>query len=77
MPRSSAAGYFTFPATDYPENRGFCSRIKNKDLTLNRFPMDEKDKRKIEQIFKHHIGILSEDFQRKLDGVVEVNVLNT
>ena len=33
--------------------------------------MDEKDKREIEDIFKHHIGILSEDFQSKLDIVVE------
>ena len=39
--------------------------------------MNEKDKREIEQIFKHYIGILSEDFQHKLDVVVEVSVLNT
>jgi hypothetical protein len=33
--------------------------------------MDEKDKKEIETLFKHHIGILSEDFQSKLDIVVE------
>ena len=33
--------------------------------------MDEKEKKEIEEIFKHHIGILSEDFQEKLDIVVE------
>ncbi len=33
--------------------------------------MDDKDLRKIEEAFKHHIGILSEDFQHKLDLVVE------
>ena len=33
--------------------------------------MDEEDKKEIEEIFKHHIGILSESFQSKLDVVVE------
>ena len=33
--------------------------------------MDEKEKKEIEEIFKHHIGIHSEDFQEKLDIVVE------
>ena len=33
--------------------------------------MDEKEKKEIEKIFKHHIGILSEDFQEKLDIVAE------
>ena len=33
--------------------------------------MDEKEKKEIGEISKHHIGILSEDFQEKLDIVVE------
>ena len=33
--------------------------------------MDEKDIKKIEEVFKHHIGILSDDFQHKLDIVAE------
>jgi vacuolar-type H+-ATPase subunit I/STV1 len=33
--------------------------------------MDEKDLEKIEGVFKRHIGILSEDFQPKLDIVAE------
>jgi uncharacterized protein (UPF0335 family) len=33
--------------------------------------MDERDLEKIEEIFKRHIGILSEDFQHKLDIVDE------
>ena len=33
--------------------------------------MDEKEKKEIGEIFKHHIGILSEDFQHKLDIVVK------
>ncbi|RJO61820.1 hypothetical protein C4544_01700 [candidate division WS5 bacterium] len=33
--------------------------------------MDEKDIKKIEEVFKYHIGILSEDVQRKLDIVTE------
>ena len=37
--------------------------------------MDEKDIKKIEEVFKHHIGILSEDFQHKLDVVIEGNRL--
>ena len=33
--------------------------------------MDGKDLKQIEGLFKHHVGILSEDFQHKLDIVVE------
>lgn len=33
--------------------------------------MDEKDLKQIGALFKHHIGILSEDFQHKLDLVIE------
>ena len=33
--------------------------------------MDEKEIEKIEEVFKQHIGILSEDFQHKLDIVAE------
>ena len=33
--------------------------------------MDDDDFLKIESMFKHHIGIMSEDFQHKLDIVVE------
>jgi hypothetical protein len=33
--------------------------------------MDEEDLKKIETLFRHHIGILSEDFQHKLDIVAE------
>ncbi len=33
--------------------------------------MDDKDLKQIGELFKHHIGILSEDFQHKLDLVVE------
>jgi light-regulated signal transduction histidine kinase (bacteriophytochrome) len=35
--------------------------------------MDEKDLEKSEEVFKRHIGILSEDFQHKLDIVAEGN----
>ena len=35
--------------------------------------MNGKDIKKIEEVFKHHIGILSEDFQHKLDIVAEGN----
>jgi len=39
--------------------------------------MDEKDLKEIKEIFVHHIGILVEDFQHKLDIVVEGNqILN-
>jgi hypothetical protein len=33
--------------------------------------MDAADFKKIEEMFKHHVGIMSEDFQHKLDIVVE------
>jgi len=33
--------------------------------------MDEGDLKKIEALFRQHIGILSEDFQHKLDIVME------
>jgi hypothetical protein len=33
--------------------------------------MDEADLKNIERMFKHQIGILDEDFQHKLDIVVE------
>ena len=33
--------------------------------------MDSDDFKKIEEMFKHHVGIMSEDFQHKLDIVVE------
>ncbi len=33
--------------------------------------MEEKDKEEIKEIFVHHIGILAEDFQHKLDIVIE------
>ena len=33
--------------------------------------MDERDVEKIDEVFKRHIGILSEDFQHKLDIVAE------
>ena len=33
--------------------------------------MDTDDLKNIEEMFKHHIGIMSEDFQHKLDIVVE------
>jgi hypothetical protein len=33
--------------------------------------MNAEDKREIEAIFKHHIGVLVESFQHKLDIVVE------
>jgi hypothetical protein len=33
--------------------------------------MDADDIKKIEEIFKHHIGVMSEDFQHKLDIVAE------
>ena len=33
--------------------------------------MDDSDFKKIEKMFKHHVGIMSEDFQHKLDIVVE------
>nr|WP_298435680.1 hypothetical protein [Geobacter sp.] len=33
--------------------------------------MDNDSLRKIEELFKRHIGVLSEDFQHKLDLVVE------
>ncbi|MEW5801202.1 MAG: hypothetical protein AB1847_03760 [bacterium] len=33
--------------------------------------IDENDLKKIEDIFSRHVGILAEDFQRKLDIVVE------
>ena len=33
--------------------------------------MDDKDLKQIGELFKHHIGILSEDCQHKLDLVVE------
>ena len=33
--------------------------------------MDDKDLKKIGELFEHHIGILSENFQHKLDLVVE------
>ena len=33
--------------------------------------MDDNDFKKIEGMFKHHMGIMSEDFQHKLDIVVE------
>jgi cytochrome c556 len=33
--------------------------------------MDGKDLKQIEGLFKHHVGILAEDFQHKLDIVVE------
>ncbi|KAF0221106.1 MAG: hypothetical protein FD174_604 [Geobacteraceae bacterium] len=33
--------------------------------------MDADDFKKIEEMFKHQVGIMSEDFQHKLDIVVE------
>ncbi len=33
--------------------------------------MDVDEMKKIEEMFKHHIGVMSEDFQHKLDIVVE------
>ena len=33
--------------------------------------MDADDFNKIEEMFKHHVGIMSEDFQHELDIVVE------
>jgi hypothetical protein len=33
--------------------------------------MDEKEIKRIEEVFQHHIGILSEDFQHKLAIVAE------
>jgi hypothetical protein len=33
--------------------------------------MDIDEMKKIEEMFKHHIGVMSEDFQHKLDIVVE------
>jgi archaellum component FlaC len=33
--------------------------------------MDDDSIRKIEELFKRHIGVMSEDFQHKLDLVVE------
>lgn len=33
--------------------------------------MDNDSVRQIEELFKHHIGILSEDIQHKLDLVIE------
>lgn len=33
--------------------------------------MDAVDFKKIEEMFKHHMGVMSEDFQHKLDIVVE------
>ncbi len=33
--------------------------------------MDNDSIKRIEELFKHHIGVLSEDFQHKLDLVVE------
>jgi uncharacterized membrane-anchored protein len=33
--------------------------------------MESDDFKKIEEMFKHHMGIMSEDFQHKLDIVVE------
>ena len=33
--------------------------------------MEDDDFKKIEDIFRHHMGIMSEDFQHKLDIVVE------
>ncbi|QSV44849.1 hypothetical protein [Geobacter benzoatilyticus] len=33
--------------------------------------MDNDSIERIEELFKHHIGVLSEDFQHKLDLVVE------
>jgi hypothetical protein len=33
--------------------------------------MDADEIRKIEEIFKHHVGIMAEDFQHKLDIVIE------
>lgn len=33
--------------------------------------MDEKEMQKIEAMFKHQIGVLSESFQHKLDLIVE------
>jgi hypothetical protein len=33
--------------------------------------MEDDDFKKIEDMFRHHMGIMSEDFQHKLDIVVE------
>jgi archaellum component FlaC len=33
--------------------------------------MDADDFKKIEDMFKHNVGVLSENFQRKLDIVIE------
>ena len=33
--------------------------------------MDDKSLKKIEELFTHHMGIISEDFQHKMDLVVE------
>jgi hypothetical protein len=33
--------------------------------------MDADDFKKIEEMFTHHIGMMSEDFQHKLDIVIE------
>ena len=33
--------------------------------------MEAADFKKIEEMFKHHMGMMSEDFQHKLDIVVE------
>jgi transcription initiation factor IIF auxiliary subunit len=33
--------------------------------------MDAEDKKEIEALFKHHVGVLVEAFQHKLDIVVE------
>ena len=33
--------------------------------------MDEKDLKQIGELFQHHMGILTEDFQHKLDLVIE------
>jgi cytochrome c556 len=33
--------------------------------------MDSDDFKKIEDMFKHHVGMMTEDFQHKLDIVIE------
>ena len=37
--------------------------------------MDSDDFKKIEDMFTHHIGIMSEDFQQKLDILVEGHLM--
>jgi archaellum component FlaC len=50
---------------------GWSYRSAKTPAYFRRVYMEDGDFRKIEDMFKHNVGVLSESFQRKLDIVIE------